>query len=519
MKRSLRVEINLIIAGVITIILVMFGASELLQTQSKTTQQLNQDLLLLSQRLPDALAVPFWDLNEKGIYGAMDAEMANKNVLAIVLKSAESEKIWGVVRTPEDTIESVSAFDPASRQSFLAKTVPIVKDNETIGSVEIHFTNQRIHEQLTKDIIARTVTLVVLLLITVIILSLVVTFKVLRPIEAVMQDVEHLANGDLERHIAISRTDEIGRLAQSFVRMRDEIREKIQALRQLNAELDRQVEERTAELNALRDLVTRVVSSAEAIDATSNSLTDISMNMASGAEQISQQVHTVSSNSEQMSQRVSDVSAAAEQTAANIQQIFRNTTDAVENIATAVTIAGEANTIIRGLQTHSEEIGNIIQVITAITQQTNLLALNATIEAARAGDFGRGFAVVAGEVKSLARETASSATDITHKIEAIQSSAHHAGNAMLSMVKITNHVADLSTEINIAMTQQSHAINEISKAIADAADASEEVVRTMTAVADVALDYSKRANNVQEEAQQLTRLAGQLRQLVETVKM
>ena len=61
----------------------------------------------------------------------------------------------------------------------------------------------------------------------------------------------------------------------------------------------------------------------------------------------------------------------------------------------------------------SQEIGNVIRLITSIAEQTNLLALNATIEAARAGDAGKGFAVVADEVKQLAQETARATEDIS----------------------------------------------------------------------------------------------------------
>ncbi len=68
----------------------------------------------------------------------------------------------------------------------------------------------------------------------------------------------------------------------------------------------------------------------------------------------------------------------------------------------------------------SEDIGEIITIITGISEQTNLLALNASIEAARAGEHGKGFAVVAEEVRKLAEASSDSTGQIGGLVKEIQ---------------------------------------------------------------------------------------------------
>ena len=114
---------------------------------------------------------------------------------------------------------------------------------------------------------------------------------------------------------------------------------------------------------------------------------------------------------------------ASREMASNTREISMNTPELEQVAGNAVERVTLANEVIDDLKEHSAEIGDIIQLITDISQQTNLLALNATIEAARAGEAGKGFAVVANEIKNLSRETAESTESIIRKLEAIQSSS------------------------------------------------------------------------------------------------
>jgi methyl-accepting chemotaxis protein len=138
--------------------------------------------------------------------------------------------------------------------------------------------------------------------------------------------------------------------------------------------------------------------------------------------------------------------------------------------------------VVRSLGDSSAKIGQVLKVITTIAQQTNLLALNATIEAARAGDAGTDFAVVANEVKELAKETAKATEDIGRRIEAIQSNANNAVDAIGKIGAVIDQTHDISNTIAGAVEEQTAVTNEIARSMTDSARVSTEVVATLSSV-------------------------------------
>ncbi|WP_425054811.1 methyl-accepting chemotaxis protein [Pseudomonas abyssi] len=140
-------------------------------------------------------------------------------------------------------------------------------------------------------------------------------------------------------------------------------------------------------------------------------------------------------------------------------------------------IAGELDAVsehINALNTQSDRINSIVQVIRGIADQTNLLALNAAIEAARAGDQGRGFAVVADEVRNLAARTSQATVEINEVVQQNMELAHRAVDGMAASrskseqgVQLANRAGEVMLEIRDEAQRVVDAIGQFADAIQD----------------------------------------------------
>lgn len=154
-----------------------------------------------------------------------------------------------------------------------------------------------------------------------------------------------------------------------------------------------------------------------------------------------------------------------------------------QKMETLETTVGQAADIMQALGKRSDEIGNIVEQISAIAQQTNLLALNAAIEAARAGEHGRGFAVVAEDVRKLAEQSSHSAGDIAERIALIQADTENAVRAVnegaqeaTDSTSAIVSVAEAFSNINTRVQGMSQGIGRSAKAV-DMVSASSDAVR------------------------------------------
>jgi len=255
-------------------------------------------------------------------------------------------------------------------------------------------------------------------------------------------------------------------------------------------------------------------SNATSLSASAEQLTTVSTQMGANARTTSERAGVVSAASEEVSKTSQAVATAVEQMNASIREIAKNASEAAKVAASAVQVADTTNSSIAKLGESSAEIGKVIKTITSIAEQTNLLALNATIEAARAGEAGKGFAVVANEVKELAKETAKATEDISQKIEAIQLDTQNAVQAISQISSIIGQINDISNTIAGAVEEQSATSLDIGRNIAESARGSADIARNVTGVASSAHDAMEGATQTQAAAAELSRMSGELREML-----
>lgn len=151
--------------------------------------------------------------------------------------------------------------------------------------------------------------------------------------------------------------------------------------------------------------------------------------------------------------------------------------------------------VIHQLNARTNEIGTILNAISAISEQTNLLALNASIEAARAGEHGRGFAVVADEIRKLAEQSANSADQVRHIVTNIQQDGANS-------VKSMSVLKEISSKQNIAVAdviKSFEVIKEAYTVIASDIQAIGEAVKGVTTDKDLIVSSIENISAISEE--------------------
>jgi methyl-accepting chemotaxis protein len=307
-----------------------------------------------------------------------------------------------------------------------------------------------------------------------------------RQLASVSSALSAVADGDLTLAAEVRSRDELGDMAAAVNRARD----------------------------SLRGTIGSITAGSQTLGASAQRLTGVTATLARSAQEAATQAGVVAAAAGDVSGSVQSVAAGSDEMDASIREIAQNANNAAQVAAKAVGVAQSTNETVSKLGASSEEIGNVVKVITSIAEQTNLLALNATIEAARAGEAGKGFAVVATEVKDLAQETAKATEDISGRVEAIQADTSSAVAAIGEISRIIAEINDYQVSIASAVEEQTATTNEMSRSVGELASGSSNIAVNINGVAQAAQATTSTLGEADAAVAELTRVAEGLHDVV-----
>ncbi|AJG18293.1 methyl-accepting chemotaxis protein [Cupriavidus basilensis] len=278
----------------------------------------------------------------------------------------------------------------------------------------------------------------------------------------------------------------------------------------------------------LRELVGRVQQTAGEVTQASGQVQDTSTELVAASEEQSRQIRQTGESVVEMADRITQVSRGAAESA----NVARASLAAAEQGQHAVqnAIVGmngireqiqDTSKRIKRLGESSQEIGEIVELISDITEQTNVLALNAAIQAASAGEAGRGFSVVAEEVQRLAERSGEATKQIGALIRTIQTDTQDAVHAMerstqgvVEGAKLSDNAGAALVEIGRVSRQLAELIEQISQTTSHEAGLATAVARNIEGILQVTEQTSSGTRQTALSVRQLTLLTEELRNSV-----
>jgi len=346
-----------------------------------------------------------------------------------------------------------------------------------------------------------------------IILSYIFLLSILSPLRSIKHSVKSLFSSDIQNleMMSVVVNDEIGEIIEEFNRSVVKYKEFISNLlligndlSSITSQLASTGEEITASSEEVSSTVQEIAKDMENQSSNTKNAKNDALKIKTLSESVSSKINMAQTASKKANEATTLGLTKVDNTMSNFDAIVGNVNKALEKI--------------EFLQNRSEQINEILEIITKISGQTDLLALNAAIEAARVGEFGKGFAVVAEEIRELAEQSSQSTERISHLINEIKADIQTTAEIIKNQHQNVSQGKSLMDETKQEFQQISKAITLTVNMIKEIAYSSEEqmnsIIQYIQNITQIAELSEKTSSNTEEIAASMEQQTASMQEIL-----
>jgi methyl-accepting chemotaxis protein len=479
---------------ILSTIIIGYIVSQLISLQSSAnedvqilleTEQLRGDLIVSKQALAN-YSVNSTDENKQMVETILTDTASQIDELEKIIFIENQEKTLAVIKSKFRELKSASeeALNVDSKAEIKRQSLRIsgvLNDMYLLNKQ----TNDWYQNSLKKNEqeITFIVWVTVIGFLTAIILSvaasIILSNRIVKPLNAMVDNAERIAGGDLtitfEESSKKDTKFEVTKLQTAFQHMVGNLRNTVQSVNDIGVNVEQFTRDVQSQMANLSESSSQVAVSTE--------------ELAKGSQAISEDVQSTASLMAVMGEEFGRNVRGSQESSANskiaLESVEHGRTSLIKQKEFAESIADSSASIEQSVESFAQYTGEIEQAALAvkdIAEQTNLLALNAAIEAARAGDAGKGFAVVAQEVRKLAEDSSIATERIGNMVGSIKQGIH-------SIMEASQKGSTLSSRQVESMSVTESAFEEIAGNVSVIYEKLTELEKGMTA-------SNERTNNV-----------------------